>query len=132
MSPAPRRPTIALAMGDPCGISAELTAKLLVDPEVLAAADFIVIGDRRILAEGERVAAVKVDCTVWKPGSGPPATNGRILFVDLGHLAPGSVEQGVSSKVGGAFALRISAPFCGSAPTARSTPLPSHPSTSMP
>ena len=105
MSPAPRRPTIALAMGDPCGISAELTAKLLVDPEVLTAADFIVIGDRRILAEGERIAGVKVDCTVWKPGSGPPATNGRVLFVDLGHLAPGSVEQGVSSKAGGAFAL---------------------------
>jgi 4-hydroxythreonine-4-phosphate dehydrogenase len=105
VSPAPTRPTIALAMGDPCGISAELTAKLLVDPDVLGAADFIVIGDRRILAEGERIAGVKVDCTVWKPGSGRPATNGRILFVDLGHLAPTSVEQGVSSKAGGAFAL---------------------------
>jgi 4-hydroxythreonine-4-phosphate dehydrogenase len=105
VSPAPRRPVIALAMGDPCGISAELTAKLLVDPEVLEAADFIVIGDRRILAEGERIAGIKVDCTTWTPASGSPATNRRILFVDLGHLAPETVAQGVSSKAGGAFAL---------------------------
>lgn len=105
MSPVSPRPTIALAMGDPCGISAELTAKLLVDPEVIGAADLIVIGDRRILAEGERIAGVKVDCTVWTPGSGSPTTNGRILFVDLEHLAPRSVEQGVSSQAGGAFAL---------------------------
>ena len=105
MSSAPTRPTIALAMGDPCGISAELTAKLLVDADVLEAADLIVIGDRRILAEGERIAGVKVHCTVWKPGSAAPATNGRILFVDLEHLAPQAVEQGVSSKTGGAFAL---------------------------
>jgi len=105
VSQAPRRPTIALAMGDPCGISPELTARLLADPDVLAAADFIVIGDRRILAEGERVAGVKVDCTVWTPGSGKPATNRAILFVDLGHLAPQAVEQGVSSAAGGSFAL---------------------------
>lgn len=105
MSPAPRRPTIALAMGDPCGISAELTAKLLVDPDVLAAADYIVVGDRRVLAAGEKVAGVNVDCSVWQPGNGPPATNRRVLFVDLGHLSPQEVQQGVSSKEGGSFAL---------------------------
>ena len=43
------RPVIALAMGDPAGISPELTAMLLADPETREAARIVVIGDRRIL-----------------------------------------------------------------------------------
>ena len=35
-------PTIALAMGDPAGISPELTAKLLANDEVRAAARIVV------------------------------------------------------------------------------------------
>ena len=36
-------PLIALAMGDPCGISPELTARLLVDEEIATAARLLVI-----------------------------------------------------------------------------------------
>ena len=55
------RPTIALAIGDPCGISPELTAKALADEAVQGAADYIVIGDRRVLSLGERHAGVTLD-----------------------------------------------------------------------
>ena len=41
------RPIIALAMGDPAGISPELTAKLLALDDVVRKARIIVIGDRR-------------------------------------------------------------------------------------
>ncbi|RVI39159.1 4-hydroxythreonine-4-phosphate dehydrogenase, partial [Sinorhizobium meliloti] len=51
-----RRPVIALAMGDPAGISPELTARLLALSDIRDAAHIIAIGDRRILDEGARVA----------------------------------------------------------------------------
>ncbi len=98
------RPVLALAMGDPCGISPELTAKVMMDDEVRAAADLIVIGDRRVLAEGEAVAGLTCDCHAWKPG-GPIGFDRAPVFVDLGHLDPSHVTRGTASRVGGDFAL---------------------------
>lgn len=98
------RPVLVLAMGDPCGISPELTAKIILDAEVRAAADLIVIGDRRVLADGEDVADLKCDCRTWKPGT-PVAFDGAAVFVDLGHLDPARVTRGTASQTGGAFAL---------------------------
>lgn len=50
-----QRPVIALAMGDPAGISPELTARLLALADIRDAAHIIAIGDRRILNEGRRL-----------------------------------------------------------------------------
>lgn len=104
MSGNARRPVLALAMGDPCGISPELTARIMMDAEVRAAADIIVIGDHRVLAEGEAVAGVKCDHLSWRSGA-PLAFDSRPVFVDLAHLDPARVTRGVSSREGGAFAL---------------------------
>ena len=49
------RPVIALAMGDPAGISPELTAKLLTLDEVVDKARIVVIGDLRVLDHGGTV-----------------------------------------------------------------------------
>jgi 4-hydroxythreonine-4-phosphate dehydrogenase len=97
------KPTLALAMGDPSGISLELTAKLLADKEVMAAATYIVIGDRRALEEGARIAKVRVEVPTWSAGSGKPSSGAVLL--DLGHLDPASLTTGHSSKAGGAFSL---------------------------
>ena len=83
------RPVIALAMGDPCGISPELTAKVVALEEVRKAAQVVVIGDRRVFDEGARIAGVT------------PA----VEFVDLKHLDPATVKRGVASREGGASAL---------------------------
>ncbi len=61
------RPVIALAMGDPAGISPELTAKLLALDEVVDKARIVVIGDRRVLDDGARIAAVKLDLVSASP-----------------------------------------------------------------
>jgi 4-hydroxythreonine-4-phosphate dehydrogenase len=84
------RPVIALAMGDPCGISPELTAKVVALDEVRKAARVVVIGDRRVFEEGVKVA---------KTSAEPEE------FVDLQHLDPSTVQRGVASKAGGASAL---------------------------
>ena len=84
------KPVIALAMGDPCGISPELTAKVVALDEVRKAARVVVIGDRRIYDEGMKVAGA----------SAMPDE-----FIDLKHLDPSSIRRGVASKEGGASAL---------------------------
>jgi len=106
-APAEGKPVLALAMGDPAGISFELTARLLADPECRAAATYIVIGDARALAEGARIAGVTLDLPVWRPGSNAALdlSQGAVL-VDLGHLDPATMTTGNSSQAGGAFALR--------------------------
>ena len=104
---ANRRPTIALAMGDPAGVSPELTAKLLCLAEVRAAANIVVFGDRRILEEGAKVAGLTLDVsyvTADLADSDLDATL-RPVFVDLGHLAPTDVKRGEATAEGGAFAL---------------------------
>ena len=55
------KPIIALAMGDPAGISPELTAKAIALDEVRHAARLVVVGDRRIFDEGARVAQCAPD-----------------------------------------------------------------------
>lgn len=98
------RPVIALAMGDPSGISPELTAKLAADPEVRAATDLVIVGDARVMAAGARSAGLALELTGWVPGT-PVAFSGAPVFVDLGHLDPSAVEQGVASAAGGRFAM---------------------------
>lgn len=104
MSQSATRPLLGLAMGDPCGISPELTARLMVDEQVRRACDLVVIGDRRVLAAGAAVAKVSLDCVPWSPGAAL-APAGKPVFVDLGHLDPRSVERGVASREGGRFAM---------------------------
>ncbi|MDR1708240.1 MAG: 4-hydroxythreonine-4-phosphate dehydrogenase PdxA, partial [Candidatus Accumulibacter sp.] len=99
-----RLPIIALAMGDPAGISSELAARLLADEEIRAAARFVVFGDRRIFDDGARIAGVAPDIAVVAPDSPIEATE-RPALVDLGHLAPEDVERGKASPQGGRFAL---------------------------
>ena len=84
------RPVIALAMGDPCGISPELTAKVVALDEVRQAARVVVIGDRRVFDEGAKIAGSDVK---------------GVEFQDLKHLDPATVQRGVASKAGGASAL---------------------------
>jgi len=99
------RPVIAFAMGDPAGISAELAAKVLADPEVLAAARLIVIGDRRVLAAGEAVAGVRVAVEVADADGPAPVPGALPAFVDLRHCDPAGIRVARLSADAGRFAL---------------------------
>ncbi|MGI9424931.1 MAG: 4-hydroxythreonine-4-phosphate dehydrogenase PdxA, partial [Hyphomicrobiaceae bacterium] len=97
-------PRIALAMGDPCGISPELTARLVNDAATRAAARYIVIGDRRVLKMGERHTGVQLDLSIVDTEADAIAANDTV-FWDLGHLDPGDIELGQISHAGGRSAL---------------------------
>ncbi|MBN3799797.1 4-hydroxythreonine-4-phosphate dehydrogenase PdxA, partial [Burkholderia sp. Ac-20392] len=60
-SPATPLPVVALTLGDPAGIGAELIAKLLARPDATAHANLVLIGDRWLWEAGQRVAGVTVD-----------------------------------------------------------------------
>ncbi|MHC4054561.1 4-hydroxythreonine-4-phosphate dehydrogenase PdxA [Bradyrhizobium sp. 25ACV] len=98
------KPLIALAMGDPAGISPELTAKLVAQDDVRASCRLVVIGDRRIFEEGARIAGVKPALKMVEQGD-LRAADGEALFVDLGHLDPKEVEPKTATLAGGKFAL---------------------------
>ena len=85
-----KKPLIALAMGDPAGISPELTAKVVGLKEVRDAARVVVVGDRRIFDDGARVAGIAVP---------------DVEFQDLKHRDPSTVQRGVAAKAGGESAL---------------------------
>jgi 4-hydroxythreonine-4-phosphate dehydrogenase len=102
------RPVIALAMGDPAGISPELTAKLLALDEVRAAADLVVFGDLRVLQEGADVAGVTLRLTVVQDEDGVPSRSGHApgnpVMVDLRHCDPAGIARGQATLAGGQFA----------------------------
>ena len=97
------RPIVALAMGDPAGISPELTAMLLADPETIERARVVVFGDRRILDRGAQEAGVTLDlgeaANVASIGDGS-----RPVMIDLKNLAVEDVRRGEATLEGGTFA----------------------------
>ena len=91
------RPIIALAMGDPAGISPELTARLLALDDVVSKARIVVIGDRRVLDDGARVAGVTLDLMSASSDADLSKEQRAPVFIDLGHLDPASVARGTAT-----------------------------------
>lgn len=97
-------PVIALAVGDPAGISPELAARLLGDADVLQAARYIVVGDRRILAMGERHAGVQACVHVVSTEEEAISATRHVLW-DQANIDPSGIELGEVSLAGGQSAL---------------------------
>jgi 4-hydroxythreonine-4-phosphate dehydrogenase len=96
-------PRIAFVMGDPAGISSEIAARLLADQTIHEKASLLVIGDRRTLAEGERIADVETNIkVVSEPRAIKP---GEPLFYDLRNCDPKSVPLGHATPAGGASVM---------------------------
>src|ERR1051326_6594149 len=106
-------PRICIAMGDPAGISAEVLAKLLARADLMRLAAVCVIGDRRFLAEGEKIAGAKSDVAVVAPSAIEQAAAGKPLFVDLGHLDPATIRPAPGGAEGGAQPPAAPAPAPG-------------------
>ncbi len=93
-------------MGDPAGISPELTAKVLSLPDVRAAARFIVIGDRRLLEAGARTGGVDPDVTAASSFEEAFRAIDKPAFVDLANCDPATIAPGKVSRAGGTAALQ--------------------------
>ena len=55
------RPIVAITLGDPAGVGAEVTLKALTDPDIQRSARFIVLGDRAAVTPAERSTGIRLD-----------------------------------------------------------------------
>jgi 4-hydroxy-L-threonine phosphate dehydrogenase PdxA len=88
------KPAVAVTMGDPAGISPEIVARALAEPEVRTACRPVVVGDPRILFRAmELVKGGLVVRTVASPheaGSDP----GTLDVIPAGQLPPDILKPG--------------------------------------
>jgi 4-hydroxythreonine-4-phosphate dehydrogenase len=95
------KPRVGLLLGDAAGIGPELIAKLLAGYTVHELADVIVIGDRRILDMGQRVARTSVPVRQVPRTEDARFGSGEAQMLDLPGVNPGEFEVGkVSAKAG--------------------------------
>lgn len=55
------QPIVALTLGDPAGIGAELIARLVSDSARMAQAKVVVVGDPWLWSEGQAIAGITTD-----------------------------------------------------------------------
>jgi 4-hydroxythreonine-4-phosphate dehydrogenase len=99
------RPLIAVTMGDPAGIGAEVSLKALLEPEVYASCRPLVIGalgvlghTRDLLHSGQSLRPIAT------PADGL-YTLGTVDVLDLSAEHPGPFPLGVATEEGGAAAV---------------------------
>jgi len=93
-------PVIAVAMGDPSGISPELTARILAEPDLRAAARFVVFGDARLLELGIQDGGTDPKVLVVRDGDVLPQS-GQPVFVDLANHDSADLQRGKATLAGG-------------------------------
>jgi len=100
-----RRPRLAVLPGDAAGIGPEVAVKLLAQDGALARADVVLVGDRQVVAAGERVAGIALALADVKSLAQEDAIAGRINFLDV-PLRSGTIPPtGKSSAEAGQAAL---------------------------
>jgi 4-hydroxythreonine-4-phosphate dehydrogenase len=100
------KPRIAVAMGDPAGISPELAAKLLAFPAIRDEAELVIFGDRRVLEAGAKVAGSSLDIDVFSGADELRSYRGKPVLLDLKNLDPASVAPAKATASGGKFAIQ--------------------------
>lgn len=100
------KPVIGVTMGDPAGIGPEICAKALTSQEVKNVANCILIGDRKALRQGLKVARIE---GIEINAIGKPAEAnflpGTIDVLDLNNVEIAKIKMGQVSKTAGKAAV---------------------------
>ncbi len=95
------KPRIGLLLGDATGIGPELVAKLLAGYHVSQHADLVVIGDRRILDLGQRIAGTRLAVRTFRDLDEAVFGTSEIQLLDFPGVDPADFEMGkLSAKAG--------------------------------
>lgn len=103
------KPVVALTLGDPAGIGAELIARLLARPEATRNANIVLIGDRWLWEEGQRIAGVTVATSAI---GGLDAVRARVdghlpAFIAVDTVAQAEVHRSRAEAAGGRSVLQV-------------------------
>jgi 4-hydroxythreonine-4-phosphate dehydrogenase len=100
-----RRPRLAMLPGDAAGIGPEVAVKLLGETGTLGRADVVLVGDRRVIAAGERLAGIELSLATVPSLARVDAIPGRINFVEAPLRSATIPATGKSSVEAGQAAL---------------------------
>jgi 4-hydroxythreonine-4-phosphate dehydrogenase len=102
-------PVVALTLGDPAGIGAELIARLLAKPEAATLANIVLVGDRWLWDEGQRIAGVSVatDAVRSLAEVRGRASVARPAFLETQTIAQADVQRSVAQPAGGRSVLKV-------------------------
>lgn len=103
------KPVVALTLGDPAGIGAELVARLLARPETTSLANVVLVGDRWLWEEGQRLAGLST-ATFAVNGLGEVRTRDDLTlpaFLEVNTVAQEQVTRSQAQAVGGASVLQV-------------------------
>ena len=81
-------PVLGLMLGDYTGIGPEQCARVLADKRLSDAANLLVVGDARVLAQGQRDAGVRFDWLSYKTPGDVDWNRDEVPIIDLGNLDP--------------------------------------------
>lgn len=102
-------PVVALTLGDPAGIGAELIARLLARPEATTLANVVLVGDAWLWEEGQRIAGVEVATapvrSFQEVRGRADATRPAFLAVD--SIERSQVHRGRAEPAGGRSVLQV-------------------------
>lgn len=106
---APESPVVALTLGDPAGIGAELIARLLARPDAARHANIVLVGDPWLWQEGQRIARVQVATDAIESLA---AVRGRTdisrpAFLAVDTVASEAVHRGRAEAAGGRSVLKV-------------------------
>ena len=102
-------PVVALTLGDPAGIGAELIARLLARSDLVSQANVALIGDRWLWDEGQRIAGLQVPTA---PSASLAQVRSRAdttlpAFIAMDTVAPEQVHRSQAEAAGGASVLKV-------------------------
>jgi 4-hydroxythreonine-4-phosphate dehydrogenase len=102
------RPVVALTLGDPAGIGAELIAKLLARNEIVEQAKVVLVGDAWLWEEGQAIAGVEIPTHSVKGFEEVRSLAGdQPSFLPVESVRPGEVPRSAVSAAGGASVLSV-------------------------
>ncbi|MCB1970189.1 MAG: 4-hydroxythreonine-4-phosphate dehydrogenase PdxA [Geminicoccaceae bacterium] len=100
------RPLIAVTLGDPGGVGPELAVRLAKRPESHEHADLVLVGDRSVIAMGEKAAGISLSLQPFNPLL-RGLHGGKVLHLQTDTIAPEDIATGEQSRAGGLTAVRM-------------------------
>ena len=102
-------PVVALTLGDPAGIGAELIARLLARPQTTQAANVVLVGDPWLWQDGQTIAgtALRLDPVSTLAAVRGRADTSRAAFLAVDTVQPEQVHRGQAEAAGGTSVLQV-------------------------